>query len=242
MTVNLFAPDIGQTEIMTALRSWLLSVLPAGTEVVQGQQSGVPEPAGDAFVIMSPITRQRLSTNVDVYADAAFVGSISGLVLTVSSVRFGVIKVGAPLFGAGVAAGVTIAALGTGTGGAGTYTLSAAQTTAATAFAAGVKNVSVETQVGIQCDFHSGDLSASGDMAQTVATLFRDETAINQFAAVDQNLSPLYAGDPREAPFLNAEQQYETRWTVDLEIQATISVPVPQEFADEVIVSIHPIL
>jgi hypothetical protein len=58
--------------------------------------------------------------------------SISGATLTVGGTVTGVFAVGMVLSGTGVTAGTTITALGTGTGGAGTYTVSASQTVSAT--------------------------------------------------------------------------------------------------------------
>lgn len=58
---------------------------------------------------------------------AVFTGSITGTTLTVSAVTSGTIAVGQNLIGSGVTAGTTITALGTGTGGTGTYTVSATQ-------------------------------------------------------------------------------------------------------------------
>lgn len=53
-----------------------------------------------------------------------FTGSISTTVLTVSAVSYGSLSVGTTIIGVGVTVGTIITALGTGTGGAGTYTLS----------------------------------------------------------------------------------------------------------------------
>ncbi len=53
-----------QTQILTALRAFLLSVLPAHTEVVRGQDNQVPEPSGSDFVVMTPIIQKLLATNV----------------------------------------------------------------------------------------------------------------------------------------------------------------------------------
>ena len=53
-----------------------------------------------------------------------FTGSISTNVLTVSAVSYGSLSIGTTIIGAGVTVGTIITALGTGTGGAGTYTLS----------------------------------------------------------------------------------------------------------------------
>lgn len=55
-------PDITDDAIMTALRSFLIGVLPDGTEVVAGQANRVPEPASSDFVVMTPTGRMQLST------------------------------------------------------------------------------------------------------------------------------------------------------------------------------------
>jgi hypothetical protein len=68
--------------------------------------------------------------------DAALTGSIAGAVLTVTAVASGTLKVGQQLIAAGVASGTTITALGTGTGGAGTYTVGTEQTVSSTAMIA----------------------------------------------------------------------------------------------------------
>lgn len=61
-------------------------------------------------------------------ASAVFTGSISGTTLTVTAVTSGTIAVGQYLNGAGITAGTYITALGTGTGGTGTYTVNTSQT------------------------------------------------------------------------------------------------------------------
>lgn len=60
-------------------------------------------------------------------ASAQFVGSISGTTLTVTSMKSGTIAAGQSLFGVGVTAETVITALGTGTGGVGTYTVNLSQ-------------------------------------------------------------------------------------------------------------------
>lgn len=64
---------------------------------------------------------------------ATFTGSISGTTLTVTSVLSGTIAVGQAIFGQGVDQNTVITALGTGSGGVGTYTVSDSQTVASTA-------------------------------------------------------------------------------------------------------------
>jgi len=64
--------------------------------------------------------------------DAVFTASISGTTMTVSAVTSGTIYVGCLITGSGVLANTTITALGTGSGGIGTYTVSQSQTVAST--------------------------------------------------------------------------------------------------------------
>ena len=63
---------------------------------------------------------------------ATFTGSIASTTLTVTSVLSGTIAVGQAIFGQGVSQNTVITALGTGTGGTGTYTVSNSQTVAST--------------------------------------------------------------------------------------------------------------
>jgi hypothetical protein len=65
-------------------------------------------------------------------SSAIFTGSISTTTLTVDSVLSGTIAVGQAIFGQGISQNTVITALGTGTGGAGTYTVSNSQTVATT--------------------------------------------------------------------------------------------------------------
>jgi len=60
-------------------------------------------------------------------ASAVFTGSITGTTLTVSLLKSGSIGIGQSLFGVGLSAETVITALGTGTGGVGTYTVNISQ-------------------------------------------------------------------------------------------------------------------
>jgi hypothetical protein len=77
--------------------------------------------------ISQTIASEDMSTAA---AGAIVTGSISGTTLTVSAVTSGVLYVGQTIQGAGVTVNTMVTALGTGTGGAGTYTVSASQTIA----------------------------------------------------------------------------------------------------------------
>jgi len=77
---------------------------------------------------------------VDAFADnvalaaegSSVTASISGTTMTVTAVGSGTIVVGQTISGSGVTGGTTITAFGTGTGGTGTYTVSASQTVGST--------------------------------------------------------------------------------------------------------------
>lgn len=231
-------PAPGQSKTFEALRAFLIAILPPDVEVFQAQGNNVPEPVGDRFVIMTPVTRAPLSTNINVYADAAFDGYTSGATLHVSTVLFGAVKVGHELFGPGILAGTKIVR----DAGGGDFEISNEQTTPTARLAAGVKSIIQPAQRTIQLDVHAADLEAAGDMAQRICSLFRDELAGDLMTAVDPGVSPLYADDARQMPFVNAEQKYESRWVVDAVMQVNEAVEVSQQFADTVKINIHPII
>lgn len=113
------------------------------------------------------------------YAEQAVVtGSISSTTLTVSAVTSGVIGLGSIISGTGVTAGTYISAFGTGTGGTGTYTVSASQTVSSTSItcANGSPSVAMPTWGTAQ----EGDGTASG--AATPATLSIDMTSMTAAA------------------------------------------------------------
>ena len=81
------------------------------------------------------IANTNVTTSADVTVDlfrvsATVTGTIATTVLTVSAVTSGALAAGHTISGSGVTPGTTITTLGTGTGGIGTYNLSASQTLA----------------------------------------------------------------------------------------------------------------
>lgn len=234
-----FAPAPTQSGIQTALRAFLLAILPSGVECIESQDNRVPEPHGTDFVVMTPIRRERLETNVDTYTDCAFTASIASGVMTVTQMQIGAITIGNALLGVGVTAGTTITAQTGGTpGGVGTYTVSPSQTLGARTLACGSASIVQPTKVTVQLDVHSASVGDAADMAQTIATLFRDEFATSFFAGLGLDVSPLYAEDPKQVPFQNAESQWETRYVVDVHLQANQIVSPPQAFADALAVDL----
>lgn len=229
-------PSPNEFDLFTALTSFLLAVLPSGTKVIKGQVNRVPEPHDENFVVMWELRRQRLETNVETYADVKFTAAIAGTTMTVSAVEFGAIEPGLAIFGTGIAAGTTVVAQLTGpSGGAGTYTVSPSQTLSSRILSTGSKLVMQATQFAVQMDVHG---PASADNAQVISTLMRDAYAVEQFAGQPSEVVPLYADDPKQGPFVNAEQQYENRWIVEAMLQVNPVVSVPQQFADSVTVEV----
>lgn len=221
-----------QSTINARLRSVLLGFLPAGIDVILGQTNRIAEPSGPDFVVFWPTGRRRISTNVDVAVDALFVGAISGAVLTVTSMNLGAIVQGMPIYAvAGMAAGTTITAFGTGTGGAGTYTVSPSQTFALGTISGGSQGVTQATEITIQLDVHG---PASAENAQAITTLLRDGYAVDAFLALGSDVQTLYADDPKQVPFINGEMAYETRWVIECRLQANQVISVPQQFAGSI--------
>lgn len=159
-----------ESNMLAALRAVLLSLIGSGTEVIEGEINRIAEPVGPDFVVMIPITRERLSTNVDTYADIP---------------------------------------------------------------SAGVKRIAMPTAVTVQIDVHGPN---SADNSAIIAAVFRDETAADGLALSGFDIAPLYTSEPRQTPFINAEQQVEFRWAIDLTLQVNPIITIAQDFADHLAV------
>lgn len=227
--------SFNQDNIYSVLLSFLQSVLPSTVEIVRGQINRVPEPASVDFIVMQVINRTRLETNVDAYIDTNFTASVTGTLLNVTLVNAGTITQGAQLFGSGVAAGTVIQSFASGTGGMGTYNLNISQNIGSELMASGTLSMMQPTQILTQFDVHGPN---SSDYAQIVTTAFRDEFAFQQFAQSGFNLAPLYADDPKQIPFINGEQQVETRWVIEAVLQANqVVLGLPQQFFDSIAIT-----
>jgi len=86
-----------------------------------------------------PATKNAMTTG-PITLGAGFVGtgSIAGTTLTIDTATSGAIAVGSTIAGSGITAGTLITALGTGTGGIGTYTVDVSQSVSLTAITAAV--------------------------------------------------------------------------------------------------------
>lgn len=227
----MFTASPSQDDIQTAVRSFLLSVLPPNFEVVEGQDNRVPEPKVLDFAVMWPLRRERLSTNIDDTGDVRFTASISGTLMSVTHIDFGVIAIGTWVFGVGVLFPTRILFFGSGTGGLGTYTLDQPQAVPSEIMSSGQITATQHTEVVLQIDVHG---PTSTENAQVISTLFRDPYAVSWFAQNAANIMPLFADDPNQIPFFNAEDQTEYRWVVEAHLQANIALALPQQYADAV--------
>lgn len=165
------AISLGELDILDAVRNFLLAILPTGVDAFQGQDNRVPEPMANDFVIMTMLTQERLSTNVETPEDDPNPAELS---LTESA------------------------------------------------------------QFGVQLDVHGGDDCAAN--AARIAVTWRSAWAANFLAGTI--ISPLYASEPTQTAFENAENQVETRWIVTIYLQANPVVTVPQDYAAALDVSL----
>jgi len=124
--------------------------------------------------------QNRYTWRISSPSAAVFTGSISGTTLTVTAITNGTIAINQALFGVNVTQATIITALGTGTGGVGTYTVNQSQTVASTqmnsATAGAVVTGSISTTTLTVTAVTSGTLSVGQTIqgstvaAQTIIT------------------------------------------------------------------------
>ena len=88
---------------------------------------GITDNGVNAYIVDG---QNRYTWRISSPSAAVFTGSISGTTLTVTAITNGTIAINQALFGVGVTQATVITALGTGTGGIGTYTVNQTQTVA----------------------------------------------------------------------------------------------------------------
>jgi len=219
----------GDRQVFVAIKAWLEDTLEldVSTPVIQGDINRVAEPVGP-FILMRRVKENRLNTTIEDYTDtrASFQGSISGTLLTTSSVS-GTIVEGQTVFGVGVPTGVLISAAGVDVN---HWVLSkncGVITTEVMRAELAIERFERSVECLIQLDFYGDD---AGDYAQTIAGVFRSSEAaafLDEYAVY-----PLWEEDAIYAPVVNGEEQYEQRWTVRLHLQYTAVVETVAEFMD----------
>lgn len=156
--------SINETQTLTAVRAFLLNVCGA-VPVIRGQQNRAAIPTGPNWLVITPLFRPRIATNIDTW-------STTGTPTTMS-----------------------------------------------------VETMAQET---VQCDCY-GPLAQ--DNATIIQALWRDEYGVLQLATSGFDITPLYTSEPRNLTFINDQDQYEYRWSVDLHMQVNPILTVPQQFA-----------
>lgn len=86
------------------------------------------------------------------------------------------------------------------------------------------RTVSRSEQMSFQIDCYG---AGAADLAETLNALYRDTYACELFANSGLEIVPLYAGDIQQAPFVNDADQYEDRYTFEIELQVNPSIVVP---------------
>ena len=227
--------SLTESQELTALRAFLLSVVPVGVEVIRGQVNRVAEPVGSDFVVFTPIGQPRIGTNYTTYQDNQIVASITGTLLTVTDLVQGTLGAGMTLIDGTVGAILPNTVIGTqvsgSVGGTGVYNVSPSQTISASLLYADIRSDLVPTEWTVQLDIHGPN---SSDTTKVIEGLFRSEVGTSFFAATGYDMQPLYCSDPHQTPFLNGEQQYEYRWTMEAHLHVNPVIGTPQQFATEI--------
>ncbi|MBS0959782.1 phage neck terminator protein [Acetobacter thailandicus] len=92
------------------------------------------------------------------------------------------------------------------------------------------RTVTEPTQITMQVQtFGRG----SGNLIQSVKQLWRDENAVDFFKQSGFPLAPLYTSGIRQLGFINGERQYEDQWSIDLLLEANITITLPQQTANK---------
>lgn len=128
--------------------------------VALNAQGSLPSVQGAVFDVVGVLDAYTTENPTNALSGASFTGSISTTTLTVSAVTSGTITVGQTVVGAGVAQGTLITALGSGTGGTGTYAVGISQTVGSESLVSAVG--------GVQLLPNSLYVGVSGGQAQAV--------------------------------------------------------------------------
>lgn len=89
-------------------------------------------------------------------------------------------------------------------------------------------------QADIQVDIYG---QGAGDRAIALETTFASGYGYDTIKAIDDRLAPLYSSAAIQAPVINAESQWEERYTLTLSLQAHITVSFPQDYFDKAEIS-----
>lgn len=91
------------------------------------------------------------------------------------------------------------------------------------------------SQCAIQLDVHGPEALNN---SQIISTMFRDSYAVEFFEKLGTTIAPLYADDPRNMPFNSGEQQYESRYVVEANLQVNQTITITAQSATTLTVGI----
>lgn len=151
----------------------------------------------------------QTALNASIPTQATVTGSISGTTLTVSAVSSGTLAVGQTITGSGISAGTIITALGTGTGGTGTYTVNNTQTAGSTTITA------TGTPVAVTYDSVSGGFQVASGITGAPSTIaFATGTTSTSLALTSAAGAVTSQGAAAASPstFMDALVQVSTAW------------------------------
>ena len=224
--------DITEHNCLSAVKYYLDEAV--GITTALGQDNYVPELPDDDFIVATSLNVMRMGTNSHKDRDALFVGSISGDTLTITSVYPDFDKpilIGLKVYGVGVAANTRVIKFLTGSGGIGNYQINNTQTLTSRDLAISATEITQPTEWSVQLDVHG---SNSRDNCLKITATFNDQYGVSLFKDSGFNVSPLYATEPHQVPFQNAEQQIENRWVFDLHMQYNPTITAPAQYFESV--------
>jgi hypothetical protein len=98
-----------------------------------------------------------------------------------------------------------------------------------------VRSTMQPTKYGLQLDCVG---PTAGDWSQALSTLWFSDVSTDFLAAY--NIFPLYADDPKHSPWVNGEQQWESRWIVNvyMQVNPVLEFNVPSFATDTIEVGI----
>ncbi len=142
-TVTVVSPGYGYQSQPTIILSYgnavLTPVLTSSPTVLSTATAGVSTNQITVAYSTDPGTFIEEDSATVTGAIAATVGGVvAGTLLNVTAVTSGVLRVGMTIYGTGISAGTRITALGTGTGGTGTYTVGVSQLVTSTSITANI--------------------------------------------------------------------------------------------------------
>jgi hypothetical protein len=96
-------------------------------------------------------------------------------------------------------------------------------------------NNAIDLDAGLQVAFQ---VDAYGPSAADVATMMAVAT---RSTWSQQYVSAMYASDPKQLTFINAEEQFEERWSFDAVLAYNPTVAVPQDYFTAVDIGLEPV-